>query len=105
MTIGYGREPDGPRKEYRMRWTWSKGTIEKTKENKDWFNRPGYEMTGETLRGEYTNGATEFVVFKGSWTRSGTVRDCGDHYIYAGYSSYTRIDKETLQETDDVEDR
>lgn len=80
--------------------TVTRGTIEKTERNRTWFDRRGYHMTGETLE----LGDTTFVVFKGSWTRYGTVRDCGDHYIYAGYSSYTRIDKETLEITRDVED-
>lgn len=83
-----------------------KGTIEKTKENMDWYNRKGYKMTGETLKlGEPGVMVCEYVVFKGTWTRYGTVRDCGDHYIKAEYSSYTRIDKETLEITYDVEDR
>ena len=32
------------------------------------------------------------------------VRDCGNHYIIAGYSSYTRIEKETMEIIHDVED-
>lgn len=42
--------------------------------------------------------------YKG-WTPSGTVRDCGDHYIIARYSSYDKLDKKTLEITRDVEDR
>lgn len=80
-------------------------TIEKTEENKRWFNRDGYEMTGETIEMGSENERTLFIVFTGDWTRSGTVRDCGDHYIYAGYSAYYRIDKATLEITKDVEDR
>lgn len=74
------------------------GTIELTDKNKDWFNRKGYEMTGETVEIEWEDGtAAEIVVFKGTWTRSSTVRDCGDHYIYAGYADYYKIDKNTLE--------
>ena len=82
------------------------GTIAKTAENKKWYDRKGYHMTGKTLTLGDENGTerTEYVVFKGSWTRYYTVRDCGDHYIFAGYSSYYRIDKETLEITNDVED-
>jgi len=81
-----------------------KGTIELTEKNKKWYNLPGYEMTGETLTLGNENENTTYVVFKGTWTRYGTVRDCGDHYIEAKYSSYDRIDKETLEITKDVED-
>lgn len=72
------------------------GTIEKTEENLRWFERDGYKMTGETLKLGYDDRQTEYVVFKGNWTRSESVRDCGDHYIYAGYADYFRIDKKTL---------
>lgn len=84
------------------------GTIEKNEENTKWYNRKGYHMTGETLTIEHTDNGNEYgttyVVFSGSWTRYGTVRDCKDHYIYAGYSSYMRIDKDTFKITHDVED-
>ena len=80
------------------------GRIEKTEENKKWYDRKGYHMTGKTLKLGDENSNTTYVVFKGSWTRSGTVRDCGDHFIYAGYSAYYRIDKDTLEVTYDVED-
>ena len=82
------------------------GTIEKNRENMEWYNRKGYEMTGETLKEEYEDGtSTTYVVFEGSWTRSGTVRDCGDHYIIARYSRFDRIDKGTLNIIKDVYDR
>lgn len=81
------------------------GTIEKTEENRNWFDRRGYHMNGKTLILGDENESYEHVVFKGSWTRYGTVRDCGDHYIYAGYSQFYRIDKETLEITEDVEDK
>ena len=80
------------------------GTIEKSAENKKWYDRKGYHMTGETLTMGDENRTTTYVVFKGSWTRYDTVRDCGDHYIYAGYSQHYRIDKDTLEITEDVED-
>ena len=82
----------------------ARGIIEKTEENKKWFNRSGYTMTGETLTLGDDLRQTEYVVFKGTWTRFDTVRDCGDHYIKAQYSRYDRIDKETLEITVDVED-
>ena len=89
------------------------GKIEKTDANKKWFDRKGYHMTGQTMtiRFEELSDPTgdsdtfiEYVVFRGSWTRSGTVRDCGNYYIYAGHSSYTRIDKKTHEITRDVDD-
>lgn len=81
------------------------GTIEQSEENKKFYNQKGYTMTGETLTlGDETENCT-YIVFKGSWTRYGTVRDCGNHYIKAQHSSYDRIDKETLEITRDVEDR
>lgn len=82
-----------------------RGFIENNDSNRKWYNREGYHMTGETLTlGDETENCT-YIVFKGSWTRSGTVRDCGDHYIKANYSRYDRIDKDTLEITKDVEDR
>lgn len=88
-----------------------KDKIELNDSNLTWYNRKGYHMTGETITITTANPchgleeSTTYVVFKGTWTRSGTIRDCGDHYIYAGYSSYTRIEKDTLEITEDVEDR
>ena len=81
------------------------GTIEKTEENKKWYNHDDYKMTGETIEMGSDGEKTTYVVFTGDWTRSYTIRDCGDHYIYAGYSAYYRIDKATLEITKDVEDR
>lgn len=86
-----------------------RGTIEKSEANKKWYNRKGYTMTGETLTFEWLDeqgheNGIEYVIFKGSWTRYGTIRDCGKYYIKANYSSYSRIDKETLEVTNDVED-
>jgi hypothetical protein len=87
-----------------------KGTIELTKENTEWFNRDGYTMTGETIKEttELPGGIpffVSYVVFAGEYTRSGTVRDCGDHYIIARYDRYDKINKETLEITAYVEDR
>lgn len=81
------------------------GRIEKTEENMNWYNRTGYKMTGETLTLGDENSNSTYVVFKGSYTRYDTVRDCGDHYIKAQYSRYDRIEKATLEITRDVEDR
>ena len=82
-----------------------KGTIELSEENKKLFNTKGCTMTGETLTlGDERENAT-YVVYKGKSTHYMSVRDCGDHYIYAGYSFYDRIDKETLVITKDVEDK
>lgn len=59
----------------------------------------GLTATSDCLRHEYENGATNYVIFKGNHTPYCAVRDCGDHWIRAGYSSYYRIDKATMQET------
>ena len=87
------------------------GKIETNESNRAWYERKGYTMTGETIEieeGPYLEGEnssiTVYVIFRGSWTRYGTVRDCGDHYIKANYSSYSRIDKNTLEITNNVED-
>lgn len=42
--------------------------------------------------------------YKG-FTPSGCVRDCGNHYIIARYSSYDSVDKKTMDVTKDVEDK
>lgn len=97
-------------------YTFERGKIEKTEENKKWYDRRGYHMTGETLKQTalyYGDGTMErpveeiceYIVFKGSWTRYDTVRDCGDHYIIARYSRWDRIDKATMEITFDVEDK
>ena len=62
------------------------GTIEKSESNIKWYNRKGYHMTGETITEtikdiDGSNSETTYIIFSGSWTRSGTVRDCGDHFI------------------------
>lgn len=76
-------------------------------EVQDW---KGFEYTGEIMEIEYKDGLSgvvthSFRVVKGKFTPSGGVRDCGDHYIKANYSSYDRIDKDTLKVTRDVKDR
>ena len=86
------------------------GTIEKSESNIKWYNRKGYHMTGETITEtikdiDGSNSETTYLIFSGSWTRSGTVRDCGDHFIIARYSRYDRINKNDLSLIRDVEDR
>ena len=83
------------------------GKITITDEMKRWYNRDGYTVTGETLRigDAHDYEYVTHMVFKGAWTRHGTVRDCGDHYVYAAYAEYYRIDKATLQITRDTEDK
>lgn len=73
----------------------------------DW---KGFEYTGEIIEIEYPDSMTGTItngyrVVKGKFTPYGGIRDCGDHYIKANYSTYDRIDKETLEITKDVEDR
>ena len=88
--------------------TYRIGKIELTEENKKWYNRDGFEMTGELLiHNMIVDGLereTHYVVFKGRYTPYGMVRDCGDHYIRAKYASWDRIDKGTLKVTYDVKD-
>lgn len=81
------------------------GTIELSPENMSFYNRKNHVMTGKTLTIEYENGMTiSYIVFTGNHTWYSSVRDCGNHYIYAGYSSYYRIEKDNLEITADVED-
>lgn len=81
------------------------GNIELTEENKKFYKREGYELTGETLEVAHEDGTEcTYVVFTGKWTRAGSVRDCGDHYILATYSRWLRIDKATLEVTTSMED-
>lgn len=73
------------------------GNIDLTPENKEFYNRADYRMTGKTLTIEYENGNTvSYIVFTGKFTRYGSIRECNDHYILAGYSSYYRIEKDSL---------
>lgn len=64
-------------------------------------------ISKDMMRVTYEDGTEiDFFILKGkSFTPSGCVRDCGDHYIKANYSTYTRIDKDTMSVTEDVEDR
>lgn len=64
----------------------------------------GLRPTGETIVKKWDGGSISKVVFKGSWTPSGAIRDCGDHYIEAGYSAYRRISKDLTKIVDDVDD-
>ena len=69
-----------------------------------------FKLTGEKIRFhyEYDNGhaeSTTYLVIKGKYTPYMSVRDCGDHYIKANYSSYDWIDKKTLLVIHDVEDK
>lgn len=69
-------------------------------EDCSWYSHQfkGLEATGETLIVDYPDGQrVVLVVFKGSWTPSGGVRDCGKYYIRALYSRYIKIDKATLR--------
>lgn len=63
--------------------------------------------TGELMRIYDDDGNEEIkIIFKDrTYTPFGTIRDCGDHYIWAMYSSYTRIDKGTMEVTRFVEDK
>lgn len=93
-----------------MTRTFEISKIEKSEENKRFFDRKGYHMTGKILKETVVddNGlesVTEWVVFKGSWTRYCSVRDCGDHFIIARYARWDRVDKDTLEITYDVEDK
>lgn len=83
----------------------------KMKEHREAYDHKGYHITGEIIAVDWRDDPNavgcvycEYVVFRGSWTRYDSIRDCGDHYIWARYSRYDRIDKETLEITRDVED-
>lgn len=64
----------------------------------------GLKPTGETIKEISDNHSQTTVVFKGSWTPYGCIRDCGDHYIKALYSSYRWISKDLQTTREDVED-
>ena len=65
----------------------------------------GLIPTGETIREISDRESQTTVVFKGSWTPYGAIRDCGDHYIKALYTSYRWISKDLMHTMEDVEDR
>lgn len=66
----------------------------------------GIKPTGETIHkiSDRLRESQTKVVFKGSWTPFGVIRDCGDHYIEALYSSYRWISKDLQHTMEDVED-
>lgn len=85
-----------------------------TEEEKGYFQHSyrGLVPTGEVLVKRLFS-FTDFggryyiskVVFKGSYTPCGAIRDCGEYYIEAQYSRYVKIDKRTLKVIDnDCED-
>lgn len=63
----------------------------------------GHEPTGDLLVENHSTGQIVKVIFKGKFTHS--VRDCGDHYIIARFSRFDRLEKDTLELIEDVEDR
>lgn len=76
-------------------------------EKQDW---EGFEYTGEVIEIEYQDSISGTItnayrVVKGKFTPYMGIRDCGDHYIKANYSSYDRIDKKTFEIVRDVEDK
>lgn len=81
-------------------------------EDRQYYNRRynGLTATGELIQKTYDAGqdlgkdVITKVVFKGSWTPCGAIRDCGDHYIEALYSSYKWISKDGTTIIYDVED-
>lgn len=82
-----------------------------TKKDAEWYSKQfrGLKATTEIITKTYTDMGrtyeTNIVVFKGSWTPYGAIRDCGDHYIEALYSSYRWISKDFQTIIEDVEDR
>lgn len=78
-----------------------------TAEDMEWFRKSykGLKPTGEAIREISDHRSQTTVVFKGNWTPFGCIRDCGDHYIKALYSSYRWISKDLKTTREDVEDR
>ena len=64
----------------------------------------GLTPTGETIREISDNHSQSTVVFRGNRTPFGAIRDCGDHYIKALYSSYRWIGKDLKTIREDVAD-
>lgn len=69
----------------------------------------GFLHTGEVMRIAYDNGRKDelirtLYVLKGGYTPKFQVRDCGDHYIKANWSTFDYINKNTLEVIRDVED-
>ena len=78
-------------------------------EDRTYFQQfyPKHRVMDQLLQ-EWSNASTmdiDHIIVKGTWTPSGCARDCGDHYIIARHDRYDRIDKETMEVTQDVEDR
>lgn len=68
----------------------------------DW---PGFTYTGELLEVKHMSGEKiTYRVITGSFTPAGACRDCGDHYIIAGYSSYRSVSKSDLSVQLEVDD-
>lgn len=70
----------------------------------------GFEYTGEIIKIGYEASKNDeivrtFYVLKGKKTPQFEVRDCGDHYIKANYSTFDYIDKKTLEIEKDVKDK
>ena len=78
-----------------------------------WFGRfyPKHNVIGDMVFTDDKTGETyDKIIVKmkpgcNGYTPTGTVRDCGDHYIEAKYSRFDKIDKKTLDITKDVEDK
>lgn len=69
----------------------------------------GFTYTGETIKIAYDIGRNREIfrtlhVLKGDYTPQFELRDCGDHYIKANFSTFDYIDKETLHIEKDVQD-
>lgn len=80
--------------------------------DKEYLQRsfPQHSIVG-ILKEDFNDGrSVEKVILKmkrgyKGWTPSGTVRDCGSHYIISRYSSYDSIYKKTFSVTHNVEDK
>lgn len=84
-----------------MGCTWNVTKIDKEEAIKEF----GLTYTGELVTVDYCGGATcTYRVIKHKFTPFGFMRDCGDYYILAHWSSFSRIDKDTLEWSYDVED-
>lgn len=69
----------------------------------------GFHYTGEVMRIAYDKRRNDelirtFYVLRGKYTPQFRVRDCGDHYIKANWSTFDYINKNTLEVIRDVED-
>lgn len=58
---------------------------------------PGFSVTGDVLCVESDDGSGEkYVVFKGSYTKPYSCRECKENYELAYVDGYVRFDKETF---------